>query len=149
MGILLFELCYGSPPFYSKDPKNRVQNILSMNLRFPKEIPTTEDFKHLIRFILQENPLKRPETSEILEHPWMIKFYDIYNIDLESLNLNNSTKMTNESAREINQQDSKASLVLRDSFITLEYLKKNGLENLIENFQEKKKKSFYIYIYIF
>lgn len=142
MGILLYELCYGVPPFYSKDPKNRVQNILSMNIRFPKEIPASEDFKHLIRFILQENPLKRPETSEILEHAWMKSFYNIYNIDIENLNLNNSTKLTNESTGEINQEDSKASLILRDSFITLEYLKKNGLENLIENFQETKKKGF-------
>ena len=131
LGILLYELCVGAPPFYAKDPKEKLQNILKMKIKFPKDC--TEDFKDFVLFILKENPKFRPEVGEIFEHKWMKKYYQMFNIDVNNLDESNSSmsdaKGTSMMKEEISQSQS---LVLRESCMTFEFLQKNGLEGLIE-----------------
>ena len=131
LGILLYEIYFGFTPFYSKEPKEKLANILAMHLQFPKNNPCSEDMKDLIQKLLQENPKARPEVSEIFEHKWMQKFYPIYNIDINNLNLTNSSTNNNESNMNLND-DITESLILRDSHLTVEYLQKNGLDNILE-----------------
>jgi len=133
LGVLLYEICVGSTPYYAKDPKEKLKNILQNNVKFPKDC--SEDFKDLVLLILKENPKYRPEISEILEHKWMKKFYPVYNIDINNLDISNS--LINDGKRtSMFKEEPNESLVLRDSYMSFDYLQKNGLENLIEMKQQ-------------
>ena len=128
LGILLYEICFGFTPFYAKEPKEKLQNILQMKLKFPKNFECSEELKEFIHLLLQENPKNRPEISELFEHKWMQKYYRAYNIDIDKMNFTNSSINDKENFANIIEE----SLVLRDSCMTVDYLQKNGLENIIE-----------------
>lgn len=132
LGVLLYELCFGVPPFYAKEPQNKIRNIKAMKVRFPDRTTASDDLKNLIMMILQEEPENRPDIGKILEHPWMKKFYPLYNIDLENMEFTQSNSSGNGSLKDIHTDESNNPLVLRNSSITNDYLIKNGLEDLIE-----------------
>jgi serine/threonine protein kinase len=41
MGALLYELLIGLPPFYSRDPNEIYESVLSEELTFPDDVPLT------------------------------------------------------------------------------------------------------------
>lgn len=138
LGVLLYEICVGSTPFYAKEPKEKLQNILQMNIKFPKDL--SEDFRDLVISILKENPKRRPDVSEIFEHRWMKKFYKIYSIDENNLDLSLSPLTQGNRIAELNE-DCKKSLILRESCLTNEYLEKYELGALIETKPQKHSES--------
>lgn len=76
LGILLYEMLTGIPPFYNKERPVMFRNIRSAKVRFPNKakdnfevLPAAQD---LILSLLQKNPTKRLGSErgvqEVLEH---------------------------------------------------------------------------------
>ncbi|GLC68711.1 cGMP-dependent protein kinase [Pleodorina starrii] len=77
LGVLIFELCNGLPPFMDDDRLVMFRKICNRELTFPKHI--TGDLKHLIERLLDPNPLfragaGREGAAEIKSHAWFAGF---------------------------------------------------------------------------
>ena len=73
-GILVFEMLYGLPPFYSQNQNTMFQLIRDADVRFPTKPETSEDVKDLILKLLNKDQKKRlgskEDVNEIQIHPW-------------------------------------------------------------------------------
>ena len=73
LGITIFTLLIGKPPFEGKDVKTTQDLIMSGLLDFPDDSPKISDeAKDLIQKLLMKNPSKRPTTEQILMHQFFI-----------------------------------------------------------------------------
>ena len=75
LGVLLFELLVGVPPFSGKNKIDLVRNILKVHILWPK-YPKKEidiDAKDLIIKILKIEPKQRLTLEEMIKHPFFIK----------------------------------------------------------------------------
>ncbi|CAG9324763.1 unnamed protein product [Blepharisma stoltei] len=73
LGVLLYEMMVGSPPYYSHNREELFNNIQRGKLRFPKNL--SENAKSLIKQLLNRDPSKRlgaskRDADEIKEHPF-------------------------------------------------------------------------------
>ena len=71
IGVILFELLTGNVPFMGKDFRNLNDNILNLNIQWPKDINV--DAKNLISRILKPNPSDRISLEEMVKHPFFKK----------------------------------------------------------------------------
>eukprot|EP01015_Nassula_variabilis_P031163 TRINITY_DN6997_c0_g1_i1.p1 TRINITY_DN6997_c0_g1~~TRINITY_DN6997_c0_g1_i1.p1 ORF type:complete len:255 (+),score=46.12 TRINITY_DN6997_c0_g1_i1:68-832(+) len=83
LGLLLYELLVGVPPYYSHNREELFQNIETGPLKIPSTM--SEDAKSLIVSLLQRNPAKRlgsgkRDSQEIKEHPFFkdIVWQEVY-----------------------------------------------------------------------
>jgi serine/threonine protein kinase len=82
LGVLLYELLVGMPPFYSTVKEKLFDNILQAKLIMPPGI--TPDCEDLIRKLMDRNPQKRlghaRDADEVKLHPWFkkINWDDVY-----------------------------------------------------------------------
>ena len=75
IGVLLFELLVGVPPFCGKTRAIIIKNILKVHILWPK-FPRKEidkDAKDLIIKILKLNPKERISLEEMIRHPFFTK----------------------------------------------------------------------------
>ncbi len=68
LGVLLFELLTGRPPFQGADQKELFSNILKLKISFPKDFPKLA--KDLVTKLLKVVPKERISIKAALEHPW-------------------------------------------------------------------------------
>ena len=66
LGIFLYEVLYGRPPFTSRNPSGIYDKILHSRLKFPKAID--EKAKNLIESLLVKDPEKRIGIKKIKKH---------------------------------------------------------------------------------
>ncbi|KAL0216389.1 hypothetical protein P9112_008573 [Eukaryota sp. TZLM1-RC] len=71
LGIILFTMLFGRPPFETKDLKSTYRRITSVDFTFPDLPNVSEEAKSLISRILQADPQCRPSLTEIELDPWM------------------------------------------------------------------------------
>ena len=69
LGVLLFEMTHGFPPFNAKSDSEKSRLIRLGNFRFNEDLSV--ECKELIKSILQDNPDLRPSILQILAHPWI------------------------------------------------------------------------------
>lgn len=62
LGVLLYEMLVGSPPYYSNNREELFNNIQRGKLRFPKSL--SENAKNLIKQLLNRDPSKRLGSSK-------------------------------------------------------------------------------------
>ena len=74
IGVLIFELVFGYPPFTSNFNEDRFNNIKEGKINWPKDLNDME-LKDLIEKILKVNPKDRISLDEIEKHQWLIDTY--------------------------------------------------------------------------
>ncbi|KYQ90116.1 putative protein serine/threonine kinase [Tieghemostelium lacteum] len=72
IGIILYTLLIGKPPFETPDVKNTYQRIRKNQYTFPPEPIISPSAKSLIISILNPVPEKRPNLNQILEHDFFL-----------------------------------------------------------------------------
>ena len=73
IGVLLFELLAGRPPFVGETEQKVKSNIIKMKINWPNNIDS--DAADLISKILKYNPDERISLDQMLLHPFFIKFF--------------------------------------------------------------------------
>ena len=68
LGVLLFELLTGSPPFEGGNQNELFSNILALKIKWPKGFSGIA--KDLISKLLKIDPKQRIVIQDITEHPW-------------------------------------------------------------------------------
>lgn len=89
LGVLIYEMTVGYPPFYAAKPDKLYEKVLSGQYKCPDEI--SQECKSLIKAFLQVDPLKRLGSFkggvyDIKSHPWFsdINWQCILNQSLEA-----------------------------------------------------------------
>ncbi|KAH9478186.1 Serine/threonine-protein kinase plo1 [Psilocybe cubensis] len=68
VGVILYTLVVGRPPFQTKDVKAIYKRIRDNEYEFPTERVISSAVQHLIQLILTPNPAERPTLHEIVDH---------------------------------------------------------------------------------
>ena len=71
LGVLMFELLCGKPPFQGKNYGELFTNIKKHRINWPNNFPPLA--KNLINMILKPNPKERFTLDQILSHSWFEK----------------------------------------------------------------------------
>ncbi len=75
LGVVLYTLLFGKPPFETNDVKLTYKKIKMNSFTYPENINVHPSAKNLISQILVLEPSKRPSFDQILDH----EFFKIYN----------------------------------------------------------------------
>ncbi|CUM66804.1 uncharacterized protein PRCAT00004486001 [Priceomyces carsonii] len=70
IGIMMYALLIGKPPFQAKDVQVIYERIKKTEYSFPVDKPISEEARILIKDLLSLNPLQRPNINEILNYDW-------------------------------------------------------------------------------
>ena len=70
LGVIMFTMLCGKPPFETKDVKSTYKKIKSCEFSFPSHVTVSHAAKSLITSILQLNADKRPTLDQMLCHEW-------------------------------------------------------------------------------
>merc|ERR1719362_2168649 len=69
VGVLLYEMVVGRPPFQSTNHQLLINKIMSIELRYPPFVPP--GVADLVGRLLQMDPMERLPLDEVLRHPWV------------------------------------------------------------------------------
>ena len=87
-GILLYEMLYGIPPFYSKNTEKMFKLITKSDLKFPKKIQISDNAKDLIKKLLikdQDLRLGAEGGFEIIKNHSFFKGFDFKALEEKKL----------------------------------------------------------------
>ncbi len=87
-GVTLYNLAFGCYPYglddiQGNDYEKLTEQLNKAKLEFPKDIEISKPFENFLRKVLEKDYLKRYDTREALEDPW-IKGWDIINEEKEN-----------------------------------------------------------------
>ena len=102
LGILLYELLHGFPPFKGKTNDEKFAKILSGDIQF-HDIST--DAQDLIRSFLKDDPNLRPTFDYIFNHSWIKNFEKKFKISVSDYVYNPKRKIKKKSSEQ-NKEDS-------------------------------------------
>ena len=71
LGVVLYALVVGKPPFETPEVKMTYEKIKKVIYQFPEQVPLSDNVKNLITKIFNVDPAKRPTLDQILEHPFL------------------------------------------------------------------------------
>lgn len=71
IGVIIYTLIIGKPPFETSDVKTTYKRIRMNAYNFPENVAISDTARDLITKILNNDPAKRPTVDEILHHEWM------------------------------------------------------------------------------
>jgi len=80
VGVLLYELLHGYPPFKGKTSDEKFKSILQKDIKFSPDI--SKEAQDLITLILNSDPARRPDFDTIFVHPWMKKHEAEFNMKI-------------------------------------------------------------------
>jgi serine/threonine protein kinase len=72
IGIMLYAMLYGELPFSSSNEKDLIKAIKSDNIKFPNNIPVTEEAKDVIRKMLCKDHTQRLKLIEFIDMPYSL-----------------------------------------------------------------------------
>lgn len=68
LGVIMYTMLVGKPPFETKDVKATYRRIKANNYEFPKHVSVSEHAKSLIRWVLNTSPAMRPSLDDMVRH---------------------------------------------------------------------------------
>jgi polo-like kinase 1 len=71
LGVIIYTLIIGKPPFETSDVKATYKRIRMNAYSFPEHIPISDAARDLISKVLNNDPKKRPNLDEMLAHEWL------------------------------------------------------------------------------
>ncbi len=71
LGVIIYTLIIGKPPFETTDVKATYRRIKQISYSFPEHINISEAARDLIQRILCGDPSRRPNLDEILQHEFI------------------------------------------------------------------------------
>jgi polo-like kinase 1 len=71
LGVIIYTLMIGKPPFETPDVKTTYKKIRMNSYSFPDHVPISDSARNLISKILLLDPTKRPSLDEILSHQFL------------------------------------------------------------------------------
>ncbi len=76
LGVLLFELLTGTPPFIGQNRVLLMKNIINVNIEWPTppRLPIDPEAKDLISKILRKKPTERISLENMVKHNFFIKY---------------------------------------------------------------------------
>jgi serine/threonine protein kinase len=69
LGVILYELYVGQPPFYTNSIYSLINHIVKDPVKYPTDI--SKDFKSFLQGLLQKNPQRRLTWPHLLDHPFV------------------------------------------------------------------------------
>lgn len=72
VGVIMYTLVVGQPPFQTKDVKTIYRRIKENRYEFPADREISRSARDLIMSILNTDPEKRPTLDQIMTHPWFL-----------------------------------------------------------------------------
>lgn len=132
IGIMLYALLFGKPPFQAKDVQVIYERIKNNEFNFPMESNVSNEARVLIQDLLSTDPLKRPSLDEILNYDWFKcgPFPDM--ITIESLKQEpRNISLISKEASLINFANAKQKVGINDSI-------KNPIEILKTDLESEK-----------
>ena len=69
LGVILYELYVGQPPFYTNSIYSLINHIVKDPVKYPSDM--SREFKSFLQGLLQKNPSKRLTWPHLLEHPFV------------------------------------------------------------------------------
>ncbi|KZP18168.1 Pkinase-domain-containing protein [Athelia psychrophila] len=73
IGVILYTLVIGRPPFQTKDVKTIYKRIRDNEYEFPADREVSQDARELVQEILTPDPQQRPTLHEIVDHSFFIE----------------------------------------------------------------------------
>lgn len=81
LGVLMYELLYGDPPFLAQGHGETYRRIVEVDLHFPEpdakmdqaSTRSMESARNLIQQLLVKNPEERMRLEDVLLHPWIVR----------------------------------------------------------------------------
>jgi len=70
LGVLLYEMVVGRPPFQSTNHALLISKIIAAELRYPPFVP--QGFRDLVGRLLQKDPEERLPLDRVLRHGWVV-----------------------------------------------------------------------------
>lgn len=70
LGVVMYTLLIGKPPFQTKEVKTIYKNIRDNLYDFPENIPILPDARLIITAFLSPKPDERPSVDDVMEHPY-------------------------------------------------------------------------------
>lgn len=69
LGVILYELYVGQPPFYTNSIYSLINHIVKDPVKYPTDI--SKEFKSFLQGLLQKNPTRRLNWPHLLDHPFV------------------------------------------------------------------------------
>ena len=70
IGIMLYAMLFGKPPFQAKDVQVIYERIKTNDYKFPPDSTVSLEARQLIRDMLSTDPYQRPSLDQILNYDW-------------------------------------------------------------------------------
>ena len=71
IGVIIYTLIIGKPPFETSDVKTTYKRIRMNAYSFPENVAISDNARDLISKILNTDPAKRPTIDDIMMHEWI------------------------------------------------------------------------------
>jgi len=71
LGVIIYTLIVGKPPFETSDVKTTYKRIRMNAYSFPEHVPISEAAKDIICKILQGDPNQRPTLDDLMKHEFL------------------------------------------------------------------------------
>ena len=84
LGIVLYELLFGSPPYIAKNHIELMHVIQNNIIKYPSHNPISPQCKFFVNMLLQKDPRDRCGYDEIEQHDWITQYNELEQLDLSS-----------------------------------------------------------------
>ncbi|CDK26079.1 unnamed protein product [Kuraishia capsulata CBS 1993] len=135
IGIMIFALLFGKPPFQNKDVQVIYERIKANDLKFPSSHQISYSAVRLIKKLLSPSPMERPSIAEILESPWFREGLFPSRITMESL------RKTPKSLEFLTTEESRINFINAKQSVGFDDNKRTPVEILRTDLESEKPKT--------